>query len=239
MADTVDQRLAALADRWGLPPAAHGQLRTILELVAVEHASITTVRDPLEGAHVHVADSLSGLEAEPLRAAGTIADLGSGGGFPGLALAVARPNAAVTLVESVGRKCDFLRRAAAEAGLANVEVVQARAESWRDGLERQDVVTARALAPLNVLAEYAAPLLAEGGWLVAWKAGRDPSEERDGVAASEVLGLEPGPPVPVEPFPGSGPRNLHLYLKVRDTPSRFPRREGMARKRPLRASTKG
>lgn len=209
----------------------------VLDLVAVEPASITTVRDPLEGADVHVADSLVALDLPVLRAARDLADLGSGGGFPGLALAAALPGTAVTLVESVGRKCDFLQRAAAAAGLANVRVVNARAESWREGVGANDVVTARALAPLNVLAEYAAPLLREGGSLVAWKAGRDPSEERDGMAAADALGLEQRPPTLVSPFGGSGPRHLHLYLKVRSTPDRFPRREGMARKRPLRAST--
>lgn len=156
-----------------------------------------------------------------------------------MALAAALPDVEVVLVESVGRKCEFLRRTVEAVGLGNVRVVQARAESWRDGLGACDVVTARALAPLAVLVEYAAPLLREGGSLVAWKAGRDPSEERDGVGAAEVVGLAPQEPVRVEPFAGSGERHLHLYSKVRPTPARFPRREGMARKRPLRASTTG
>jgi 16S rRNA (guanine527-N7)-methyltransferase len=233
--DAVDTRLAELGELWDLPPGAPRQLRAILDLVAVEPASITTVRAPAKGVDVHVADSLAGLAVYALRTASRIADLGSGGGFPGLAIAVARPDTTVTLVESVGRKCDFLRRAAEAAALPNVEVVQARAESWREGLGTQDAVTARALAPLNVLTEYAAPLLREGGTLVAWKAARDPSEERDGAHAAGVLGLEVLPPVPVTPFAGSGERNLHLYLKVLATPSRFPRREGMARKRPLQA----
>jgi 16S rRNA (guanine527-N7)-methyltransferase len=231
--DPVDARLGELAERWRLPPDAPRQLRTILELLESEPTSITTVRDPRDGVDVHVADALAGLEAEALRTAATIADLGSGGGFPGLALAVARPDAHVTLVESVAKKCDFLRRAADAAGLAQVRVVNARAESWRAGLASQDAVTARALAPLNVLVEYAAPLLREGGSLVAWKAGRDPSEEAAGAAAADLVGLQASSPLPVTPSPGLGARHLHLYLKVRPTPDRYPRREGMARKRPL------
>jgi 16S rRNA (guanine527-N7)-methyltransferase len=231
--DPVDARLGELAERWRLPPDAPRQLRTILELLETEPTSITTVRDPRDGVDVHVADALAGLEAEALRTAATIADLGSGGGFPGLALAVARPDAHVTLVESVAKKCDFLRRAADAAGLAQVRVVNARAESWRAGLASQDAVTARALAPLNVLVEYAAPLLREGGSLVAWKAGRDPSEEGAGAAAADLVGLQASSPLPVTPSPGLGARYLHLYLKVRPTPDRYPRREGMARKRPL------
>jgi 16S rRNA (guanine527-N7)-methyltransferase len=230
----VDDRLAELAERWELPPGAPGQLRTILDLVASEPTSITTVREPERAVDLHVADSLVGLAVPALRRAGTIADLGAGGGFPGLALAVALPTARVALVESVGRKCDFLRRAAAAAGLGNVVVVNARAEEWRDGLAGQDVVTARALAPLNVLAEYAAPLLRDGGTLVAWKGRRDPAEERDGATAARVLGLESEDVVAVE-VPGTDERHLHLYLKVGPTPPGYPRRAGMARKRPLRA----
>jgi 16S rRNA (guanine527-N7)-methyltransferase len=230
----VDDRLAELAERWELPAAAPAQLKAILDLVAAEPVSITTVRDPAAGVDAHVADSLAGLEVPAVRDARTIADLGSGGGFPGLALAAALPAAQVTLVESVGKKCEFLRRAADEAGLANVEVVNARAEAWPAGLGTQDVVTARALAPLNVLAEYAAPLLLAGGSLVAWKGKVDPSEEADGVAAATMLGLEAEPARAVEPLPGADHRWLYVYSKVSPTPERYPRREGMARKRPLR-----
>jgi 16S rRNA (guanine527-N7)-methyltransferase len=237
VADRVQTRLKELAERWDLPADAPQQLKEILNLVEAEPTSITTVRDPWQGVDVHVADSLTGLQIPELCAAATIADLGAGGGFPGLALAAALPGSTVTLVESVGKKCDFLRRAAAAVGLANVAVVNARAESWTEGLDRQDVVTARAVAPLNVLTEYAAPLLREGGRLIAWKAKRDPSEEADGLYAADAVGLEPVAAVPAGGFPGADDRHLYVYLKVRPTPSRFPRREGMARKRPLRGST--
>jgi 16S rRNA (guanine527-N7)-methyltransferase len=230
----VDDRLAQLALRWELPPAAPEQLRTILAVVQDEPTSITTVRDPERGVDLHISDALSGLAVPALREAATVADLGSGGGFPGLALATALPHARVTLVESVGKKCRFLRRAADAAGLANVEVVNARAEAWPEGLAGQDVVTARALGPLNVVVEYAAPLLREGGSFVAWKGKRDPSAEADGVGAAEVVGLEPTDLISVESI--AGDRHLYVYLKVRETPSQFPRREGMARKRPLQGS---
>jgi len=234
---SIDERLERLAVRYELPETAPARLRGILDLVAAEPTSITTVRDPAQGVDIHVADALTGLEVPAVREASSIADLGAGGGFPGLALAIARPEARVALVESVGKKCDFLRRAAEAVGLANVSVVHARAEAWPEGLGAHDVVTARALASLNVVVEYAAPLVRERGTVVAYKAGRDSVEEADGEAAADVLGLQPLPPLAVEPFAGSGPRHLYLYLKVRQTPERFPRREGMARKRPLRASS--
>ena len=96
----VENRLSELAELWELPARVPAQLRTILDLVQAEPTSITTVRDPERGVDLHVADSLAGLAVPALREASTIADLGSGGGFPGLALAAALPETRVTLVES-------------------------------------------------------------------------------------------------------------------------------------------
>jgi 16S rRNA (guanine527-N7)-methyltransferase len=111
--------------------------------------------------------------------------------------------------------------------------VHARAEEWADGLGACDLVTARALAPLAVVAEYAAPLLTVGGTLVAWRGRRDPDDEAVGARAAVELGLEPGTVIRVEPYPGALHRHLHVLRKVAPTPDRFPRRPGMARKRPL------
>ena len=233
----VRGRLAELAARYGLPAEAEERLAALLDLVAGEPAAITTVRDPAEGADAHVADSLVALDLPAVRAARRVADLGSGGGFPGLALAIALPAAGVALVESVGRKCAFLAHAAGELGLANVEVINARAEAWPDGIGAQDLVVARALASLPVLVEYAAPLLEPGGALVAWKGRREPAEEADGAAAADALGMSAPTAIPVEPFSRSRDRHLYLSSKVSPTPSRYPRRPGMARKRPIRASS--
>jgi 16S rRNA (guanine527-N7)-methyltransferase len=233
---SVEARLAALSARYALPDGAVDRLGRLLDLVAEEPASITSVRDPARGVDIHVADSLAALELDVVRGARRLADLGSGGGFPGLALAVALPDAAVALVESVGRKCAFLERAAATLDLANVAVVNARAEVWRAGLGAHDLVTARALAPLGVLVEYAAPLLAEQGSLVAWKGRPDPGEEADAAVAAEALRMTAPGAVPVEPYDATESRTLYLSLKAAATPDGYPRRPGMARKRPFRAS---
>jgi 16S rRNA (guanine527-N7)-methyltransferase len=232
----VAARLAWLASRYELPAGAEGQLAALLDLVAVEPAAITAVREPTQGVDVHVADSLVALDLPVVRGARQIADLGSGGGFPGLALAIALPAARVALVESVARKCAFLAGAAAALGLANVEVVNARAEAWVQGMGVHDLVAARAVAPLPVLVEYAAPLLAAGGALVAWKGRCDPAEEANGRAAAAALGMSDPERVPVEPFPGSRDRYLYLSSKVSPTPAGYPRRPGIARKRPIGAS---
>jgi 16S rRNA (guanine527-N7)-methyltransferase len=236
-AGDVGARLAELAARYGLPSGAEKRLATLLDLVAEEPTAITTVRDPAEGVDAHVADSLVALELPAVRGARRVADLGSGGGFPGLALAIALPSAHVALVESVGRKCVFLAGAAAELGLVNAAVVNARAEAWPEGIGAHDLVVARALAPLPVLMEYAAPLLEAGGMLVAWKGHREPGEEADGAAAAEALGMSTPEARPVEPFAHARDRHLYLSSKVSPTPSRYPRRPGMARKRPIQAST--
>jgi 16S rRNA (guanine527-N7)-methyltransferase len=224
-------------ERFGLTPEATAAIERLLELIANEPAAPTTVRDRNQAVDVHVADSLSGLELAAVRDARRIADLGAGAGFPGLVLAAALPDARVTLVESAGRKCDWLSRAVGTMGLANVDIVHARAEDWPSGIGAHDLVTARALATLNVLVEYAAPLLDDRGALVAWKGRRDPVEEAHGAAAAEQVGMDLREVRRVEPFADVRDRHLYLYLKVRPTPNGYPRRTGMARKRPLTAST--
>ncbi len=181
----------------------------------------------------HLADALVALELPEVRSASTVADLGAGAGVPGLPLAIARPEATVFLVESNRRKCAFIARAAEAAGVLNAVVVVERAEAWTDGLGRLDLVTARALAPVSVVAEYAAPLLRLGGALVAWRGRIDSGEERAACAAASELGLRYGQPRRVEPYPGAAHRHLQLMVKTEPTPPHFPRRPGMARKRPL------
>jgi 16S rRNA (guanine527-N7)-methyltransferase len=232
----VANRLSELADRYGLRATAADRLGLLLDLVAAEPSSITAVRDPAQGVDVHVADSLVALELPEVRDAARIADLGSGGGFPGLVLAIALPDAQVALVESVGRKVAFLRGAIERLELANVVAVQARAEAWPEGIGAHDLVTARALAPLPVLVEYAAPLLTLGGSLAAWKGARDHAEEADGRAAAAALGMAEPQARPVAPFRTARDRHLYLSSKVSKTPPGYPRRPGMARKRPFRAS---
>lgn len=225
--------LVDLAARFELTTAQTDRLtRFGLTLVEDEHAP-TTVRDPRRVRDDHLADALVALELPVVREAGSLADLGAGAGVPGIPLAVALPETRVTLVEGNGRKCEFMRAAVDELGLANVEVVHGRAETWVEGRGRMDVVTARALAPLDVVAEYAAPLLRVGGALVAWRGQRDPEDEATGARAAEILELSILAPRRVEPYPGAVNRHIHVMIKQAPTPARFPRRDGVARKRPL------
>lgn len=228
-------RLDVVGRRFGLSEQGIEALRGVLELQAEDPTASTTVRDPDTAADRHVADSLVALDIPAVRAAKRLADIGSGAGWPGLALAAALPAAQVALVESAVRHCRYLARAVAASGLFNVEVVHARVEEWQEGQGVQDLVTARALAALPVVVEYAAPLLAEGGHLVAWKGEIADREAQDGAAAAQAVGVEPVEVRTVDPYPDAGRRTLHVFRKVAPTPPRFPRRPGMAVKRPLAA----
>ena len=219
----------ALVARFGLPARAAAQLAALLDGIEAPDAP-TTVHARAAAIDVHLADSLVALELPAVREAATIADLGAGAGFPGLALAAARPEAQVTLIESAGRKADFIARLAERAQLANAHALHARAE---DAPGPYDVVTVRAVAGLPVVLEYAAPLLDEAGTAVLWRGRRDPDEERRAALAASALGLERQDVRSVRPFPAAEHRHLHSYVKVAATPDRFPRRAGMARKRPL------
>lgn len=226
-----------LAARFALPSGAADPLRALLDALVTDPHAPTAIADRARTLDDHLADSLVALELDAVRAAGRIADLGSGAGLPALPLAVALPAARVTAVESNARKARFIARTASACGLGNVEVAATRAEAWAEGRGACDLVTARALAPLAVVAEYAAPLLGPGGTLVVWRGQRDAVDEEAAIAAARVLGLEVRPPVRVEPYPRAAHRHLHAMVKVAETPARFPRRPGMARKRPLGAAS--
>ncbi len=225
--------LQPLIERFALPKGAREQLGVLACLLAEDPLAPTTVRDPNRVRDDHLADSLVALELDVVREAREVIDLGAGAGLPGLPLAAALPGTHVTLVDGNRRKCEFISRAAREMGLTNVAVRHARAEELGDLRGRFDVVTARALAALNVVAEYAAPLLEIRGQLVAWRGRREPQVEAEAVRAAEILGLSVLFPIQVHPYPEAEHRYLHLMSKVTETPSRFPRRAGMALKRPL------
>lgn len=216
-----------------LDGAARAKLETVLALLAEEKASVSSVVDQ-RAWRVHVVDSLTGLEIAELRQAGRIADVGAGAGFPGLVLAAALPDAQVDLVESVGRKCEFMRQAIATAGIANATVLNTRSEDLAssDGREAYDAVTARAVGRLSTLAELASPLLKPNGVLIAWKGKRDPEEELQLKNAAGSLAMRPEQILDVGNRAGSEHRHLHVIRKIGATPSNLPRNPGVAKKRP-------
>ena len=233
-ADAVlDARFQALVERYELPPEAGARLRTLLEHLVADRRAPTSISGAGEALDHHLADSLVGLELPVVRGARVAADLGSGAGLPGLALAAARPGLDLRLVEAQQSKCAYIAGLVAAMGLGNARVVCTRAESWEEGLGAHDLVVARALGTQPVVLEYAAPLLAAGGHLVEWRGRRDAAEEDAGARAAAELGLRPGEVRAVEPFAGARSRHLHVFEKLAATPERFPRRPGVAARRPL------
>jgi 16S rRNA (guanine527-N7)-methyltransferase len=222
-----------------LDPRAREALKRVLALLRSERASVSSIKEPERAWKVHVADSLSGLAVGDLADAKAIADIGSGAGFPGLALAVALPDARVDLIESVARKCEFMRRAAAEGGIGNARVLHERAETWAEdappggGRGAYEAATARAVGRLSTLAELASPLLRKGGVLVAWKGRRSAEEEAELEAAQERLAMKLEEVLAAGPYAGSRHRHLHVVRKSGATPEGLPRRPGMAKKRPF------
>ena len=177
---------------------------------------LTSIRDLDEAQRVHVDESLSAVEVLR-RFEGPIVDVGSGGGAPGIPLAAALPEREVTLLEANGRKCAFLRDAA--RAFPNVAVVQGRAEEQET--DRFGVAVAKALAPPPVAAEWCLPLVAPGGAAVLFVR---PSADVGVVSrVSERLGGGPA----------ERAAGLLVLRKLEPTPVGFPRRPGIAKKRPL------
>jgi 16S rRNA (guanine527-N7)-methyltransferase len=182
----------------------------------LETPGLTALRDPEEARRVLLDDALAGVELVR-RFDGPLVDVGSGGGTPGIPLAAALPEREVTLVEAERRKADFLEHWTAE--LPNLRVVWGRAEE--QPLEAYGVAVAKALAQPPVAAEWCLPLVREGGAAILWVG---PSADQGAIAsaASRIAGeLEASPP------------GFAVIRKAGPTPAGFPRRAGVAKKRPL------
>ena len=226
----------APALRATLPPGFADAAERYVELLLEANArlNLTRIVDPGEVARLHLLDSLSVLPLLDSLAPRRALDLGSGGGVPGIVLALARPDVSWTLVDSARRKADAMRGFVDALGLDNVAVIAERAEILgRDTAHREqfDLVAARACAPLPVLVEYALPLVRLGGALVAWKGPIDEGELAAGrMAAAQLGGGVEVLPTGVEAL---GDHQFVLSRKVDATPDRYPRRPGQPAKRPL------
>jgi 16S rRNA (guanine527-N7)-methyltransferase len=209
-------------------------------LAAYDRANVIGTRD-LDGILLaHVLDSLSCFLYRPLSGAGRLADVGSGGGLPGIPIKIVKPALAATLVESTGKKASFLRYAVECLSLEDVEVANIRVEEFgrEQGCRRAyDIVTSRAVARLSVVAEYCVPLLVTGGRVVAMKGRLEQEELAEGSRAADALGARVVEivEVPMLPAVGEKERKLVILEKLRETPAQYPRRSGVAARRPLGA----
>ena len=233
--------LEAQAAAWGVrldDEQRDRMLRYAWLLASYDRANVIGTKDLGRIILDHVLDSLSCFLHGPLLEAGRVADIGSGGGLPGIPISIARPDLSTTLIESTGKKARFLRYAVAELALEETTVANARVEDLgrtKGHRGKYDLVTARAVAALSVIAEYSVPLLEEGGWAIAMKGRLERDEFDEGGKAVCELGARIAGVEPVEMLPevGDRTRNLVVIQKVGPTPARYPRRSGAVAKRPL------
>ncbi len=201
-----------------------------------QRLNLTAIRDPGEVRIKHFLDSLSCLTTMQGTPMARVADVGSGAGFPGLPLKIVRPDIHLTLIESVSKKAKFLEHIVQVLGLGDVEVLALRAEQvgrMPAHREQYDWAVARAVAALPVLVEYLLPLVKIGGKMLAQKGETVKAEMEEAENAMKVLGGRFNKRVPVQ-LPGlAEERYLVVIEKVAPTPEKYPRREGMAAKRPL------
>lgn len=211
--------------------ALEGHLRLLLAWTS--SVNLTAIRDPVAAARLHVLDSLAGVPLLRELGADRLLDVGSGGGYPGLPLAVALPTRAL-LLDSVGKKVRFLETAVAATDLADrVSVRAARAESLAAEPAQRGgwpLVTARAVAALPELVELALPLLTVGGSLAAWKRGDIAGELAAAARAAAALGAAPPTVHPVV-LPGLDGHALVFVRKLAPTPTGYPREPGARRHR--------
>ncbi|HLA99364.1 MAG TPA: 16S rRNA (guanine(527)-N(7))-methyltransferase RsmG [Anaerolineales bacterium] len=201
-----------------------------------ERVNLTAIREPGKIRVKHFLDSLTCLLAMRDKSMERVIDIGTGAGFPGLPLKIVCPSMQLTLVESVGKKADFCRHMAQVLGLQGVEVVQERAEilgqdpNYR---ERYDWSLTRAVAIMPVLAEYQLPLVRIGGSMLAMKGENAPAEAQSAENALRLMGGHLRRLIPVT-LPGvAEERYLIVVDKIHTTPHKYPRRPGVAAKRPL------
>ncbi len=231
----MDLTQTAAYSTLGLDADSRRKLATLGDLIREAQLNITGIKEPEDIERLHFLDSLSLLQIEAVASAERLADVGSGGGMPALVLAVAMPGALITAVESQRKKCDFITGAAKSLGLNNVRVCCVRAEEHArsDCREAYDIVTSRAIASLPVVAEYSVPLLRLGGSMVAMKGIVSDQERSQASLALGILGADGLEVIRLDPCPGVRDHLAYVAKKVRMTPSAYPRRPGMPRKRPL------
>lgn len=237
---TLEKMLLQTAE-WGVEVSSNQEqslLAYTRELAGYKKANVVGTRAADEILLNHVLDSLSCLVFPPLNRAESLIDVGSGGGLPGMPLKIILPEMYVTLLEATGKKAEFLRHVVRELKLDDIEVMNSRAENagvLGKFRAKYDVATIRAVAGLDVNCEYCLPLLREGGHMISMKSSIDEAEISAGKRAASLLGAEVSEIIPISfrPELPDKQRTLIVVRKYAETPERYPRKNGMPKKKPL------
>lgn len=198
-----------------------------------EKYNLTAITGEKDVTYKHFLDSAAAREL--FFQGASVAEIGSGAGFPSVPLKILREDLRFTLFESVGKKCDFLRFIVDKLGFFGMNICNMRSEdAAREKKYREsfDFAVARAVARMNVLCEYSMPLVKKGGAFIAYKSA-DTAEIDEAKRAVKELGGEKTEIFPYELPEGYGERNLAVVKKVNQTPAKYPRGNGKERKQPL------
>ena len=195
-----------------------------------KNVNLTAVTDPALSAKKHFADSLLPLRADVFSAGQKCLDVGTGAGFPGLPLAIFLPEISFTLIDSLDKKLAFTRSVKERLHLENTDILTVRAEEYARSEKREtfDVVVSRAVANLATLSELCLPFVKTGGIFAAYKSKEAKNEIKDAETAIKTLGGK------VENIFGDEERNIVIIRKVAATPEKYPRRNGVPAKKPLK-----
>lgn len=201
-----------------------------------EKINLTAITEDEDVIKKHFIDCIKAFKSEPIKNAKTIIDVGTGGGFPGLPIAIMNPNVEVTLLDSLNKRINFLNLVVRELGLKNVKTIHSRAE---DGArkpelrEKFDVATSRAVANMAVLSEFCMPYVKKDGYFVALKGPAIDEELENGSNAIKILGGELQEIIEISIEETDLKHNIVEVKKVKNCPKTYPRKAGTVNKKPL------
>lgn len=215
------------------------QFRSYFEILVEwnEKMNLTAITDQPSVYLKHFYDSISAAFHFDFTTVETVCDVGAGAGFPSIPIKICFPHLHITIVDSLNKRISFLNHLSEQIGLENVNFVHARAEEFGQNptyRQKFDLVTARAVARLSVLAELCIPIVREGGQFLAMKAASGEDELKDAKKAIEVLGAKLTNKVAFELPVENSERTLYLFDKVKSTPKKYPRKPGTPNKTPIK-----
>lgn len=199
--------------------------------------NLTAITEPEEIIVDHFLDSISILNEINIEDHHSIIDVGTGAGFPGIPIKIMKPHVKLVLLDSLKKRTDFLKVVAEELGLSNIEIIHSRAEDLaREEKYREnfDFVVSRAVASLNILAEYSIPFVKVGGYFVSYKGPAADKELQEASRAIEMLSGQKEPQIRTASVPFSQKTHkLIIIQKNTKTPKKYPRSPGKIKKSPL------